>query len=348
MGAGSFLPGNPVSTSQLLKHIDETFGLDVSGRGRVYADKLNIRNRHLCRDLLEPLEGPRAGHRNPEMAAVAVERALEDAGLTIDDIGYLIGHTATPATPIPSNVAIVADVLNYKGPHMELRQACTGFMNALVIAEGLLASSQSKPVVIVGSETGSVFFDPNRLKEDAGQLVNLVQMGDAAAAVVLVSAGRNYTLNSVHKGLISKKFYGHIGNGRNSGFSLKSGGSDVPTAPGGILEFSHEFADVRTNGPELFHAGLSAAAEYGLSTGTVDKILPHQANGLMDVLLEQHTGVPREKVIVNASEVGNTGSAAIWLAFAEAITTMGQGETLLALGAEATKYMFGGFLYEHC
>lgn len=347
LGMGTSLPGDGLSTEELLRHIDQTFGLDIARRGRIYADKLNIQHRYLCRDLAERTEGPRAGHRNPELAAEAVRNALEEAGLDVDDIGYLIGHTATPASPVPSNTAFVIDELGYQGPHMELRQACTGFMNALVIAEGLLKTPDSKPVVIVGSETGSVFFDPERLKHDTGQLVNLVQMGDGAAAIVLASNDSKYRKRPENTGQISGKFFGQIGKGRQPGFGLPSGGSDTPVSPSGVPEFTHAFSDVRSNGPELFEMGLKAAAKTGIISDGVDNILPHQANGLMDVLMEEHVGVPRDKVVVNANEVGNTGSAAIWLAMAGKRKNMKEGETLLTLGAEATKYMFGGFLYQH-
>ncbi|WP_262695197.1 3-oxoacyl-ACP synthase III family protein [Kordiimonas aquimaris] len=347
LGTGACLPGQAISTEELLAHIDSTFDVDVAHRGRVYAKKLNIQQRFLSRDLLTQCEAPRVGHRNPELAADAVRAALADAGLNVDDLGYLIGHTATPAMPVPSNISFVADNLAFSGPHMELRQACTGFANALVIAEGLLSNPDAKPVAIVGSETGSVFFNPDRLKDDSGQLVNMVQMGDAAAAIILCPAGSKYNKAAKSTGTLSKNFYGQIGLQREPGFSLDSGGSNQPVSPTGMPEFSHAFADVRTNGPELFMAGLKAAAQCGLSVDNMDYILPHQANGLMGILMEQHLGVPQSKVVVNADTVGNTGSAAIWLAFSSMRNSMQCGEKLLTLGAEATKYMFGGFLYTH-
>jgi len=52
-------------------------------------------------------------------------------------------------------------------------------------------------------------------------------------------------------------------------------------------------------------------------------------------------------VFVNANRLGNTGSAAIWLAFAELRSRMKLGESVLVLGAEATGHMFGGFRYVH-
>lgn len=67
----------------------------------------------------------------------------------------------------------------------EFRQACTGFINATLFAAGLCAAGGGRPVAVVGSEIGSVFFDPARAAEDFSQLVNFVQMGDGAGAVIL-------------------------------------------------------------------------------------------------------------------------------------------------------------------
>jgi 3-oxoacyl-[acyl-carrier-protein] synthase-3 len=58
-------------------------------------------------------------------------------------------------------------------------------------------------------------------------------------------------------------------------------------------------------------------------------------------------GIDPRRVFVNAQRLGNTGSAAIWLALAELRQSLEWGESALALGAEATKYMFGGFHYVH-
>ena len=80
---------------------------------------------------------------------------------------------------------------------------------------------------------------------------------------------------------------------------------------------------------------------------TVDHVIPHQANGRMADLLGPLLGIEPRRVFVNAERLGNTGSAAIWLALAELRSSLGPGASVLALGAEATKYMFGGFHYVH-
>ena len=231
--------------------------------------------------------------------------------------------------------------MGFIGPYMELRQACTGFANALVIAQGLLSVPETKAVAIIGSETGSVYFDPQRAGEDVRQLINLVQMGDGAAAIILGPDDGGCGAR------ICNNFFGQIGTDRSPGFSLAAGGSDMPFIETGLLEFDHDCKAVRASGPELFDQGVAAAHKLGVSIDTVDYIIPHQANGRLAQLLGPYLGVDPQRIFVNADHLGNTGSAAIWLALAELRSHLSPGAEVLALGAEATKYMFGGFSYVH-
>ena len=179
LGMGTALPGRPVTTAELLKLIEDRFDIAVSRRGAALASRLNIATRHVCRNFETRHEAPRPGNSNPDLSAVALRMALEEAQLKTGDLAYLIGHTTSPACLVPPNISLVADRVGFAGPYMELRQACTGFANALVIAQGLVSTPGVKAVAIVGSETGSVYFDPQRAGEDVSQLVNLVMMGVA-------------------------------------------------------------------------------------------------------------------------------------------------------------------------
>jgi len=67
----------------------------------------------------------------------------------------------------------------------------------------------------------------------------------------------------------------------------------------------------------------------------------------MAELLGPFLRVAPTRIFVNAGRLGNTGSAAIWLALAELRSILKPNESVLVLGAEATKYMFGGFHYVH-
>ncbi|HYZ40347.1 MAG TPA: 3-oxoacyl-[acyl-carrier-protein] synthase III C-terminal domain-containing protein [Stellaceae bacterium] len=338
LGTGTALPGEAISTEHLLALVDHRFGLSLRRRGMAVARKLGIRTRHLCRDLALRVEAPRKGNRNPELAARAVRRALNAAGLTAKDLSYLVGHTATPARLLPPNVGEVAELLDYGGPFVEFRQACTGFANALIFAQGVLRAGAG-PVAIVGSETGSIFFDPQRASEDPGQLVNLVQMGDGAAAIILARD------NDCDGARLSHVYYGQWGRGRTSGLAVADGGSDAPRCRLGFPEFHHDFAAIRRSGLDLL-AHCSTMAAYA-GSGCADYILPHQANGRIDIILAGQLGIAAERIVVTADRMGNTGSAAIWLALAQMRPTLETGRTVLALGAEATDFMFGGFLYRH-
>ena len=344
LGTGCALPGDPVSTQDLLDRIERNFGLNTR-TGVAIGRRLGIAHRHLSRDVKERFETPRAGDRNPELAARAVAMALRNAELSVARLQYLIGHTATPARPLPPNIAEVADLLGHTRPYAELRQACTGFANALQWAEGLLSKPDADPVGIVGSEVGSVFFDPLALDEDPGQWVNLVQMGDGAASIVL---GPDRGEAGAY---LEKAFFGHLGPGRSSGFALEEGGSDYPSIrPGHVVAtFRHDFEAVREGGAELFHAGLSAAKEAGVDLATLTTIVPHQVNGRIGVWLAEAFHLPVERFFVNAARVGNLGSAAIWVALHElrASGTLKPGDRVLILGAEATQYLYGGFEYVH-
>ena len=332
MGTGVALPGPAVSTKELVDRLTTRFGLSSGRKALAIAAMLGIETRHLCRAFDQRREKAIPGRTNPDLAAEAVRLALAQSGLAIGDIGYLIGHTSTPAQLLPANITLVADLLHYAGPHMELRQACTGFANALVIAFGLLAAPGSRPVAIVGSETGSLFFDPSRADANPGQLVNMVQMGDGAAAIVLAPA-------TASGATISSAWFGATGLGRPPGIEIVA---DRPH------EFQHHFEAIRDEGEGLFEAAVQAASRQGVTVADVDVIIPHQVSGRIGSQCADYFDLSEDRVFVNASRVGNTGSAAIWLALAELRERpLEPGFRALVLGAEASKYMHGGFVYDH-
>jgi 3-oxoacyl-[acyl-carrier-protein] synthase-3 len=340
LGTGSAFPGTALGSSGLLDRVDQTFGLSLGQRGRAVARRLGIASRHIVRDLRERHEAPRHGDTNAELTARAVLAALADADRKVSDIAYLVAHTATPGTLLPPGVAQVAELLGYDGPFAELRQACTGFANALVFAASVASSPTSGIVVVVGSETGSVYFDPLRAAEDDGQLINMLQMGDGAGAIVIGTSDSSCAQIAGH-------YVGQIGRGRPAAFRLAGGGSDQAAIVGAPTEFAHDYAAIRSGGEQLFRAGIAAAQSMGIALHSLDWIIPHQANGRMDDLLATALNFPRERIFVNASRIGNTGSAAIWLALDELRPQLKLGERVLVLGAEATKFMYGGFLYVH-
>ncbi len=338
LGTGIALPGPAVPTDALIERLEHGFGLHEGRLARGLARHLGVAKRHLVRDFAARREAPRPGHRNPELASEALSRALDRAGLTVSDLGYVLAHTATPARPLPANVSEIAAILGYRGPYAEFRQACTGFASALQFASALLARSDAAPVAIVGSETGSVYFDPVSSLADRSQWVNLLQMGDGAGAVILGPARAGaVTLHS--------SFVGQLG-ARPPGLRQSSGGSDQPWIDDHVLGFEHDFRSVAQQGPDLLDAGRAVLASGGESTSRASKVVPHQANGRMGEWLSRRWQMPLSTFFGNGQHVGNLGSASIWVALDALLQSkeLNAGEQAWFLGAEATQYTFGGFV----
>jgi 3-oxoacyl-[acyl-carrier-protein] synthase-3 len=83
---------------------------------------------------------------------------------------------------------------------------------------------------------------------------------------------------------------------------------------------------MKMQGREVFKSAVLAMAEAcdvaleraGLSGDDIDLLVPHQANLRIIDATARHAGVPMEKVMVNVDRYGNTSSASIPLALAQA------------------------------
>ncbi len=336
LGCGLALPGPGIDTATVCDRLEERFGVPARRIGRRLAPRLQVHTRHLCRDFEQAVEAPRPGHRNAELAAQAVGQALAQAGVAPSQLGYLLTHTATPGQALPPGSAEVARLLGVRGPHAEFRQACTGFASALQFACALLREPRAAPVAIVGSETGSVYFDPTRLADDPAQWVNALQMGDGAAAVVL---GPNDEISGPR---LSTAYIGQIADPPAPGLWLAAGGSDY-VGLAGVAQFEHDFDAVARHGMTLFEAGRDVLAAQGLSLRDARFVIPHQASGRVADAVSAHFGLLRERVSDHGQRVGNLGSASIWAALTEACPRLAPGDSVLVLGAEATQHSFGGF-----
>ena len=338
LGAGLALPGEPIATATLCAAIEARFGVPALRIGRRLEARLQVQTRHLCRAFDTAIETPRPGQRNPELAAAALAMALADARVRATDLDYLLTHTATPARALPGGSAEVAARVGARCAHAEFRQACTGFASALQFASALLREPGARPVAIAGSETGSVFFDPARLAADPGQWVNLLQMGDGAAAVVLGaddggSAGP----------WITSAYFGQLPDAPAAGLALEGGGSDQPAPGAGAITFRHDFDAVARHGGALFEAGRDVLRAQGHGLESAARLVPHQASGAVAGWFADRFNVPRGRVCDHGRRVGNLGSASIWAALHDVLPALLPGERALFLGAEATQYSFGGF-----
>ena len=114
------------------------------------------------------------------LATKAAQRALEDAGLTIDDIGVIICATATGDHQFPATATYVQGALGAgEIPAFDVGAACAGFLHATTVAAGLLSSGIYKNALVIGAETLTRF-------ANAEDRATVVLFGDGAGAAVLM------------------------------------------------------------------------------------------------------------------------------------------------------------------
>lgn len=337
LSINAVLPPQQVTNKTLFDTLETLCGRTVKRKAEIIANRLGVQKRHLVRDLTTPLSA--CIPSSIDMSSEALTNALLSANLSASDLGYLLSHTCTPHTQVPPNASWIADKLEVNAPYLELRQACTGFANALQIASAF-SLSEPKPLAIVGCETGSVYFDINKDFISTSQLVNYMQMGDGCAAAIVQHATQS-------KQRISDMYIGQIGHGKEPGFYLDGGSNTV--GAGEMARFHHNTEAVKKSGEKLFELGLQAVLSRGYQVEDFDYILPHQANGHIDTMIAKKLGVPIQGVINDGKVLGNLGSAAIWVSLARMINSgkLKRGDKVVVLGAEATKYLYGGFVYTH-
>jgi 3-oxoacyl-[acyl-carrier-protein] synthase-3 len=250
------------------------------------------------------------GGTTSELAVIAGRQALERAGRRPEEIDLLVLATTTPDAVVPGTSATVQTELGLGGGAFDLNAACSGFVYALVVAHGM-ALAGAKRMLVVGSDTLSRITD-----WDDRTLAVIV--GDGAGAVVLEATD---------------------GPGELLAWDLGADGSLrhlLKCDTGGYLFM---------NGREIFrHAvravvdsSLAALGRAGLEPADVDVFVPHQANARIISAARERLGIPAERCVVTIDRYGNTSSASVPLALANAAET-----GLLTPGARVLLSGFGG------
>ncbi len=287
-GVGGYLPERVVTNHDLAKFVDTTDEWIKSRSG--------IAQRHFAAD----------DQATSDLATEASRRAIEQAGLSPEDIGLIIIATVTPDKTFPSTAVFVQEKLGVPpGIAFDVSAACSGFLYGVNIAHNFIASGQVKHALVVGAEKLTCFLD----WEDRG---TCVLFGDGAGAVVL--SGREATAGKPREGVLQTYL---SADGRMANDLYADGG---PSTSGTV-------GKVRMNGREVFrHAvdQISGAVKQVADAGNVspqeiDWFVPHQANIRIIDSCAKRLKLDSEKIIVTIDRHGNTSSASIPLALDEGI-----------------------------
>ncbi|MDX8336670.1 MULTISPECIES: beta-ketoacyl-ACP synthase III [Cetobacterium] len=244
-----------------------------------------------------------------DLAAEAAKKALKNAGVSVEEIDMIIVATATPDYNLQNTACIVQELIGaVNAGAVDVSAACSGFVYALTMAKGLVASGINKKILVIGAEVLSRCVD----MQDRN---TCVLFGDGAAAAIVTEVEEGY-------GMVSQ-FLGAEADLKGS-LRTPAGGTRKP--------LSQEVLDERSNfiqmkGQDVFKfavkalpkATLEALEQGGFKAEDIDMVFPHQANSRIIESASKRLNIPMEKFYLNLNKYGNTSSASIGLALGEAL-----------------------------
>lgn len=238
----------------------------------------------------------------------AGRKALEDAGISAEEVDYVLCATLTPDYFMPSAACLIQHKLGAtRAAALDVNAACSGFVYALQIADAFIRSGTHKTVLVIAAEVLSLRLDWT--KRDTAVL-----FGDGAGAVVIRGEEGD-------RGILSS-FTAADGHAFNI-LHIPAGGTRQVLTPDNINEADR---GITMNGRELYKRAVMAFGEAvekalqqtGCTSEDIGIFLPHQANERIIESAARRIGLPSEKVYLNLDRVANTSAASIPIAMDQA------------------------------
>ncbi|OJE49670.1 3-oxoacyl-ACP synthase [Bacillus proteolyticus] len=294
LGIGRYVPEKVVTNHDLEKIVDTS---DEWIRTRT-----GIAERRIADDTID----------TSYMAVESSKKALEDAGISGEDIDLILVATVTPDRAFPAVACVIQEAIGAKhAAAMDLSAACAGFMYGMITAQQFIQTGTYKNVLVVGSDKLSKIVDWNDRN-------TAVLFGDGAGAIVMGAVSEG-------KGVLS--------------FELGADGS------GGKHLYQDEY--VMMNGREVFKFAvrqlgdscLRVLEKAGLTKEDVDFLVPHQANIRIMESARERLNLPKEKMSMTIEKFGNTSASSIPIAMVEELQNgrIQDGDLIILVG-------FGGGL----
>lgn len=303
IGCGMYVPENVVTNHDLSKIMETTHDWIVQRSG--------IEERRWV--------GPETS--TTDLALIACEQAIKNAGIDKNEIDCLLFATLSPDHDFPGSACFLQPKLGLKDniPAIDVRQQCSGFIYGMSIADAFIKSGQYKTILLVGAEVHSKGMDKTTKGRDVAVL-----FGDGAGAVVIKrtevkDAAKNSHIMSTHlfaEGLHAKELW------------AAAPGSGLGTAERiNHLHIENGLQYPAMNGKKVFANAVRRMCEclmLALETNKVklediDLFLFHQANLRINQMLAQELKIPEEKIFNTIMKYGNTTAATLPIGMTEAV-----------------------------
>lgn len=297
VGIGHFVPDRIVTNSDLEKVMDTT--------DEWIKERTGISERR---------------YFNPEkdtvanMASRASRLAIERSGIEVSEIEFIVFATITPDYFFPGSGVLLQRELGLAGiGALDVRNACSGFIYALSVAEQYIKTNTYKNILVVGAEIQSSALEMN----DRGRSVSVI-FADGAGAVVLQATEDSDTSGILSTHLHADGRYAEELYVKDPGSSRKNRlTKDMIDEVGirahmnGNMVFKHAVVKFQ----EVIFEALEANK---LETSDIDLFIPHQANLRISQFVQKQLGLENDKVFNNIMRYGNTTAASIPIAMSEA------------------------------
>ena len=288
IGIGAALPDNAVTNADLEARMDTS---DEWIRQRT-----GIEQRYIAAD----------DETTADLGERAARAALDDAGVTPDDIDMIVLATSTPNNTFPATAVEIQSRLGmHHGSAFDLQAVCSGFIFAVTTADAYLRTGAARRILVIGAETFSRILD----WEDR---TTAVLFGDGAGAFVLEAQDGIGMSND--RGILTT----HLRSDGTHREKLYVDGGPSSTGTVGHL---------RMQGREVFKHAVAmitdviedAFAATGLSAQDIDWFVPHQANRRIIEASAKKLDISADKVVITVNRHGNTSAASIPLALHAAV-----------------------------
>ncbi len=312
IGTGSYAPEKVLTNHDLEKMVDTSDEWIQTRTGMI--------ERHIAED----------DQATSDLATEAARQAMDDAGISPEDLDLIIVGTLSPDRPFPNTACFVQQKLcATNAACFSLEAACTGFLYGLECAASMIRAGTFKRALVIGAEKITMHVDWTDRN-------TCVLFGDGAGAAILeqTSAEDNRYLACT---LGADGNYAEL-------LTVPAGGSAKPTTPETLAQ-GENF--IKMEGREVFKLAVNAMVnaankaldQAGVSSDAIRWLVPHQANTRIIQAVGKKLGMPNERVFINVEKYGNTSAATIPIALDE-INRTGQvdkGDLILAVA-------FGGGL----
>jgi len=297
-GLGFYVPDNIVSNDDLAKMMDTDDAW--------IQERTGIKQRHWVKD--------GSDETSATMGVKAAKIAIERAGLSKDEIDFIVFATLSPDFYFPGCGVQIQDMLDMQTVGaLDVRNQCSGFVYALSTADQFIKTGMYKNILVIGSEYHSNGLD----KTTRGRGVSVI-FGDGAGACVLSRTEDN------QKGILSSHLHSQ---GKYADKLIVESPSIKHWVPE-ILESEEEdisyfpymdgtfvFKNAVVRFSEVI---MEALTTNNIASTDIDLFIPHQANLRISQFVQHKFKLKDEQVYNNIMNYGNTTAASIIIALSEA------------------------------